>query len=197
MPDPGAWRDWAGRSRSVRRDLSARCRGMSKGFPRYDVFGESHGFPASRRRNVYRTRTCRCQKGSPIHNFGVPGAYLPQSVPELTPGNAGDATFPNYIFPGVNAAGALAARTERATPRCASKAIVWKRRGKRQPCRKVSTATSGRTDSRAHRHIDHVPTPRLTNIVVAPRAGVCASAARKFLRRPGASYRVARPGLRG
>jgi hypothetical protein len=37
-------------------------------------------------------------KGSHIYNFSVPIAYYRNRFPNPNTGNAGDATFPNYIF---------------------------------------------------------------------------------------------------
>ena len=68
-----------------------------EGLPRYDVFGESHGF---RRPGVemFIEPGLSYAKGSHIYNFSVPIAYYRNRFPNPNTGTAGDATFPNYIF---------------------------------------------------------------------------------------------------
>jgi hypothetical protein len=68
-----------------------------EGLPRYDVFGDSHGF---RRPGVemFIEPGLSYAKGSHIYNFSVPIAYYRNRFPNPNTGNAGDATFPNYIF---------------------------------------------------------------------------------------------------
>lgn len=68
-----------------------------EGLPRYDLFGESHGF---RRPGVemFIEPGIAYAKGSHVYNFSVPIAYYRNRFPNPITGNAGDATFPNYIF---------------------------------------------------------------------------------------------------
>jgi hypothetical protein len=68
-----------------------------EGLPRYDLIGESHGF---RRPGVemFIEPGLSYAKGRQIFSFSVPIAYYRNRFPNPYTGNAGDATFPNYIF---------------------------------------------------------------------------------------------------
>jgi hypothetical protein len=68
-----------------------------EGLPRYDLFGESHGF---RRPGVemFVEPGIAYAKGRHIYNFSVPFAYYRNRFPNPITGNAGDATFPNQIY---------------------------------------------------------------------------------------------------
>jgi len=69
----------------------------AEGLPRYDLFGESHGF---RRPGIemFVEPGITYAKGPHVYNFSVPVAYYRNRFPNPITGNAGDATFPNYIF---------------------------------------------------------------------------------------------------
>jgi len=69
----------------------------AEGLPRYDLIGESHGF---RRPGVemFIEPGISYAKGANVYGFQVPVAYYRNRFPNPITGNAGDATFPNYIF---------------------------------------------------------------------------------------------------
>jgi hypothetical protein len=68
-----------------------------EGLPRYDLFGESHGF---RRPGVemFIEPGISYAKGSQFVAFNVPMGYYRNRFPNPNTGNAGDATFPKRIF---------------------------------------------------------------------------------------------------
>lgn len=68
-----------------------------EGLPRYDLFGESHGF---RRPGVemFIEPGIAYARGRHVYNFSVPLGYYRNRFPNPITGNAGDATFPKYIF---------------------------------------------------------------------------------------------------
>jgi len=69
----------------------------AEGVPRYDLIGASHGF---RRPGVemFIEPGFSYAKGGNVYSFQVPIAYYRNRFPNPYTGNAGDATFPNYIF---------------------------------------------------------------------------------------------------
>jgi cytochrome oxidase Cu insertion factor (SCO1/SenC/PrrC family) len=69
----------------------------AEGLPRYDLIGQSHGF---RRPGVemFIEPGFSYARGSDVYSFEVPIAYYRNRFANPYTGNAGDATFPNYIF---------------------------------------------------------------------------------------------------
>jgi hypothetical protein len=69
----------------------------AEGLPRYDLIGESHGF---RRPGVemFIEPGFSYALGPNVWSVQVPIAYYRNRFPNPYTGNAGDATFPNYIF---------------------------------------------------------------------------------------------------
>jgi hypothetical protein len=69
----------------------------AEGLPRYDLIGESHGF---RRPGVemFIEPGISYARGPQFVSFNAPIGYYRNRFPNPITGNAGDATFPNYIF---------------------------------------------------------------------------------------------------
>ncbi len=69
----------------------------AEGLPRYDLIGDSHGF---RRPGVemFIEPGFSYAKGPNFYSFQVPVGYYRNRFKNPYTGNAGDATFPNYIF---------------------------------------------------------------------------------------------------
>jgi peroxiredoxin len=67
-----------------------------EGLPRYDVFGESHGF---RRPGVemFLEPGASYARGSHVYSVQIPFGYYRNRFPNPYTGNKGDATFPKYI----------------------------------------------------------------------------------------------------
>jgi cytochrome oxidase Cu insertion factor (SCO1/SenC/PrrC family) len=68
-----------------------------EGLPRYDLIGASHGF---RRPGVemFVEPGFSYAKGGQVYSFQMPIGYYRNRFPNPYTGNAGDATFPNYVF---------------------------------------------------------------------------------------------------
>ena len=68
-----------------------------EGLPRYDLIGDSHGF---RRPGIemFIEPGFSYAKGRNVYSFQLPVGYYRNRFPNPYTGNAGDATFPNYIF---------------------------------------------------------------------------------------------------
>jgi hypothetical protein len=69
----------------------------AEGLPRYDLMGASHGF---RRPGIemFIEPGFSYAKGKNVYSFQLPIGYYRNRFPNPYTGNAGDATFPNYIF---------------------------------------------------------------------------------------------------
>ena len=98
IPSPiNIWHVSAARSRWAGAGFVGSLAWHVEGLPRYDLIGESHGF---RRPGVemFIEPGLSYAKGRQIFSFSVPIAYYRNRFPNPYTGNAGDATFPNYIF---------------------------------------------------------------------------------------------------
>jgi len=69
----------------------------AEGLPRYDLIGESHGFRRPGM-EMFIEPGLSYAKGSQVVSFQMPFGYYRNRFPNPYTGNAGDATFPKYIF---------------------------------------------------------------------------------------------------